>query len=145
MSRLNPAGSHEAKRQLAARVLSDTQAWLQCAVIGLNLCPFAKAVSVKGLVYCAISEADGPQALLQDLAVELRDLAASDAAQRETTLLVAPYCLDEFLLFNEFLGKAQSLLRKEGFEGVIQLASFHPAYQFAGSASDDITNFTNRS
>ena len=124
---------------------ADTERWLSRAVVGLNLCPFAKAVQAKGLVHIAVSGAQRPQELLDDLARELDALLALDAAQRETTLLVAPSCLDDFLAFNDFLARAEKLLRRRGAEGVVQLASFHPDYQFAGTEPDDIANCTNRS
>jgi uncharacterized protein len=106
--------------------IADTQRWLERAVIGLNLCPFAKAVHVKGLIRYAVSEATTPAELLIDLKTELNSLANMDLASvfiaYDTTLLIAPYCL----------------------QGIIQLANFHPHYQFAGTEPDDITNFTNR-
>jgi uncharacterized protein len=128
--------------------ISDTQRWLERAVIGLNLCPFAKAVHVKGLIHYTVSEATTPAELLIDLKNELNSLANMDAAgvsiAYDTTLLIAPNCLQDFLNFNDFLGKADKLLAKMKLEGAIQLANFHPHYQFAGTEPDDITNFTNR-
>ncbi|MBI2769555.1 MAG: DUF1415 domain-containing protein [Burkholderiales bacterium] len=129
----------------AADVLRDTRGWLEKAVIGLNLCPFAKAVYVKGQVHFAVSAAGSARELLEDMASELDALAASDPAVCETTLLIAPHCLRDFLAFNDFLGQAERLVRKRGLEGVVQLASFHPAYQFADSEAGDMANFTNRS
>ena len=126
-------------------VVQDTRNWLERAVIGLNLCPFAKAVHVKGQVHYAVSEATEPRQLLADLGAELDALVAMDARERETTLLIAPHCLEDFLDFNDFLERAERLVRKRGLEGVIQLASFHPHYQFAGTEAGDIENFTNRS
>jgi hypothetical protein len=126
-------------------VVRDTREWLERAVIGLNLCPFAKAVHVKGQVHYAVSSATHPRQVLDDLAVELEGLLAQDAAVRETTLLIVPGSLHNFLDFNDFLAQADRLLRKRRLEGVVQLASFHPGYQFAGTEADDITNFTNRS
>lgn len=129
-------------------VIVDTQRWLERAVIGLNLCPFAKAVHVKGLIRYAVSEATTPAELLTDLKNELNSLANMDVAcvsiAYDTTLLIAPYCLKDFLDFNDFLGKADKLIAKMKLEGTIQLANFHPHYQFAGTEPDDITNFTNR-
>jgi uncharacterized protein len=129
-------------------VIADTQRWLERAVIGLNLCPFAKAVHVKGLIRYAVSEATSPAELLVDLKNELNSLANMDAADvsiaYDTTLLIAPYCLQDFLDFNDFLGKADKLIAKMKLEGTIQLANFHPQYQFAGTEPDDITNFTSR-
>jgi hypothetical protein len=130
---------------IAEAALRDTRAWLERAVIGLNLCPFAKAPHVKGQVHCVVSQAREPRALLEELAAELDALLAADPAGRETTLLIAPYGLDEFLVFNGFMARADRLLRKRGLEGVIQLASFHPGYEFAGAPPDDIANYTNRS
>jgi len=129
----------------AAVVVDDTRRWLERAVIGLNLCPFAKAVHVKNQVHFAVSAASQPRELLDDLAREIDALLALDPAVRETTLLVAPNCLGDFLDFNEFLGQAERLLRKRRLEGVLQVASFHPAYQFEGTDVGDVTNFTNRS
>lgn len=123
----------------------DTQRWLERAVIGLNLCPFAKTVHVKGLVHYAVSGARNVRAVLDDLALELEALCAIDPSMRETTLLIVPDCLHEFLEFNDVIGRAEALLRKKGLEGVIQLASFHPQYRFDGTEQDDVTNFTNRS
>ncbi|MDB5874869.1 MAG: hypothetical protein JWQ07_4311 [Ramlibacter sp.] len=129
----------------AAVVVQDTRNWLERAVIGLNLCPFAKAVLVKDQIHFAVSEASDPHALLGDLSTELDALVALDPSVRETTLLMAPGCLAEFIDFNEFLGQAGRMLRKRGLEGVIQLASFHPDYQFADAQAGDVANCTNRS
>ena len=82
-----------------ATVIADTRAWLERAVIGLNLCPFAKSVHVKGQVHYAVSHATTRQDLLADLIIELKDLAATDAKLRDTTLLIAPECLQDFLDF----------------------------------------------
>jgi uncharacterized protein len=126
-------------------VIADTQAWLERAVIGLNLCPFAKSVHVKGQVHYAVSDATTAQDLLNDLIAELKDLVAFDAKVRDTTLLMAPLCLHDFLDFNDFLADADQALADLDLAGVLQIASLHPQYQFAGTRADDITNFTNRS
>ncbi len=128
-----------------AIVIADTRAWLERAVIGLNLCPFAKSVHVKGQVHYAVSRATTQQALLADLLTELKDLAAIDARLRDTTLLIAPDCLPDFLDYNDFLSDADRALEQLALDGVLQIASLHPRYQFAGTVEDDITNFTNRS
>ena len=132
----------------AETAIADTQRWLERAVIGLNLCPFAKAVHVKGLIHCTVSEATTTAELLIDLKKELNSLVnmvvAGVSIAYDTTLLIVPYCLQDFLDFNDFLGKADKLLAKMKLEGIIQLANFHPQYQFAGTEPDDITNFTNR-
>ncbi|MBX9611541.1 MAG: DUF1415 domain-containing protein [Burkholderiales bacterium] len=125
-------------------VLNDTRRWLERAVIGLNLCPFAKAVVVKDQVHLRVSLARDAADLLQHLIAEFQALDAADPQARDTTLLVAPHCLQDFLDFNDFLAQADEALRSLDLEGVLQIASFHPQYQFAGTAPDDITNFTNR-
>ncbi|MES2787526.1 MAG: DUF1415 domain-containing protein [Pseudomonadota bacterium] len=129
----------------AASVVRDTRNWLERVVIGLNLCPFAKAVHVKQQIHYAVSEARDRAVLLHDLGNELDALLAADASVRETTLLIAPCLPGDFLDFNDLLGACERLLRKRKLDGVIQLASFHPRYQFAGTEPDDVTNFTNRS
>lgn len=126
-------------------VVRDTREWLERAVIGLNLCPFAKAVHVKNQVHYAVSSATDPRQLLAELAAEVDALIAIDARARETTLLIVPACLGDFLDFNRFLVQAQRLIRKRRLEGVIQLASFHPEYRFADAEPEDMANFTNRS
>ena len=127
-----------------ALAIADTRQWLERAVIGLNLCPFAKAVHVKGQIHYAVSQAPDTQNLLDALKYELKSLVALDSSTRDTTLLIATGCLQEFLDFNDFLGQAEGVLADLDLEGVIQIASFHPQFQFAGTAPDDITNFTNR-
>jgi hypothetical protein len=114
-------------------------------VIGLNLCPFAKAVYVNDRIRYAVSEAESAPALLDDLEREMKLLAAASAREVETTLLIHPRVLGEFLDYNDFLGVADNALARLGLEGVLQIASFHPAYQFAGTSPDDVTNCTNRS
>ena len=127
------------------QVVQDTVAWLERAVIGLNLCPFAKSVHVKGQVFYAVSQATDAAGLLEDLKFELKQLVVLDAKTRDTTLLIAPYCLNDFLDFNDFLAVADRALAKLRLDGVLQIASLHPQYQFADTAADDVTNFTNRS
>lgn len=125
--------------------IADTRRWLERAVIGLNLCPFAKGPHVKGQIHFAVcSRGDGP-ALLTALENELQALVEADPSERETVLLVAPGSFDDFLDFNDFLGEAEQVLARLDLEGVIQIAPFHPRFQFAGTEEDDITNATNRS
>jgi hypothetical protein len=128
-----------------ATVITDTQRWLRRAVIGLNLCPFAKAVDVKDQIHYAVSRSVGFKDLLDDLDQELKDLAALAPAERDTTLLIVPDGLTDFWEYNDFLGHADRLLAKRGFEGVFQIASMHPRYEFADSQPDDMANYTNRS
>ena len=122
----------------------DTLAWLERAVIGLNLCPFAKAVHAKGQVHLVVSSARDDEAVAADLQRELLELVALDSAVRDTTLLVLPQALADFLDFNDFLDQADAVLDALDLVGVVQIASFHPAYQFAGTAPDDVTNCSNR-
>ena len=126
-------------------VMADTRRWLERAVIGLNLCPFAKSVHVKGQVHHAVSTATDGAGLQDDLVRELRDLAASDPEVRDTTLLVAPDAFADFLDFNDFLEQAEAALAELDLEGVLQIAPFHPRFVFAGTREDDVTNCTNRS
>jgi len=125
--------------------IEDTRRWLERAVIGLNLCPFAKAVHVKQQIHYALSQAQGVNELRDELVTQLRELVNLNADVRETTLLIVPTVLRDFLDFNDFLAQAEEVLMALDLEGVIQIASFHPNYQFAGTRADDITNFTNRS
>ncbi|MCZ2499182.1 DUF1415 family protein [Xylophilus sp. Kf1] len=124
--------------------LADTRRWLDRAVIGLNLCPFAKAVQVRGQVHYAGTDTEDPETLMQALLAEAEALVALDADERDTTLLVVTACLGDFLDFNDFAGDAEDRLFDRGFEGVLQLATFHPDFQFGGTEPDDITNATNR-
>jgi hypothetical protein len=127
------------------QVLRDTQAWLERAVVGLNLCPFAKAVMVKGQVRTVVSPARSPEALLVELEAELQALAAADPALIDTTLIVHPGTLADFLDFNDFLDVAEAALEELGLEGTLQIASFHPQFQFADAGPEDMGNFSNRS
>lgn len=126
------------------QVLAATRLWLEKAVIGLNLCPFAKAVYVKQQVHCVVSEATSEAALLSELQAELEALSSMDSQLRDTTLLIIPNRFDDFLNFNDFIGEADALLADMGLEGELQIASFHPQFQFAGTDVDDVSNYTNR-
>lgn len=119
--------------------------WIERAVIGLNLCPFAKAVYVTGKIRYAVSEASNAVALRSDLKRELRALARAAPDVVDTTVLIHPRALTAFRAYNEFLEVADATVQSLGLTGVLQVASFHPDYQFAGTAPDDPTNYTNRS
>ena len=125
-------------------VLAKTKHWLEAAVIGLNLCPFAKAVYVKNQVRLVVSKARHADDLLEELDRELDFLAAIPANEIDTTLLIHPTLFEDFLDFNDFLEIAEGVVEEHGLEGVIQLASFHPKFQFDGTEPDDISNYTNR-
>ena len=126
-------------------IVAATCDWLEKAVIGLNLCPFAKAVHVKRQVRYSVSAARTGDALLGDLDRELRYLRTADPEETETTLLIHPFVLTDFLEFNDFLDEADAMLERLELVGEVQIASFHPRYQFAGTQPDDIENYTNRS
>ncbi|MFO7543543.1 MAG: DUF1415 domain-containing protein [Thiobacillus sp.] len=125
-------------------VVARTREWLEKAVIGLNLCPFAKAVYVKNQVRIVVSTARHLDGLLEELDRELDTLASADPDVVDTTLLVHPTLLPDFLDFNDFMQLAEAAVDEHGLEGVIQIASFHPAFQFEETAPDDIGNYTNR-
>jgi hypothetical protein len=125
--------------------ITDTVRWLERAVIGLNLCPFAKAPHVKGQIHFVVSQAKGLEGLRDELIEQLQAMAAMPAEARETVLLIVPQMLHDFLEFNDFLDEADGVLQELDMEGEFQVASFHPQFQFADTEPDDITNYTNRS
>jgi len=125
-------------------VVAAMRQWIEKAVIGLNLCPFAKAVYVKNQVRYVVSHAPHLDGLLEDLDRELDFLAAADPEAVDTTLLIHPTLLPDFLDFNDFLQLAEAAVEEHDLQGVIQLASFHPQFQFADTTPDDIGNYTNR-
>ncbi|HDR8933686.1 DUF1415 domain-containing protein [Burkholderia vietnamiensis] len=125
-------------------ILAATRHWLARAVIGLNLCPFAKSVYVKEQVRYAISEATTLEDALADLETELRALEAADPQRIDTTLLIFPHVFADFVDYNDALFFADRLVQQLRLGGVLQIASFHPAYRFEGSEADDIENYTNR-
>jgi hypothetical protein len=126
-------------------VIEDTQTWLMQAVVGLNLCPFAKAVVVKDRVRYRVCTSAEPADVLAMLRDELQHLASADPEQLDTTLLIAPHALPDFLDFNDFLSDCDAVLQDLALDGVLQVADFHPRYQFGGTDVDDMENFTNRS
>ena len=128
-----------------AAIVAATRRWVERAVIGLNLCPFARAPFVRGRLHFRVSRARSTDELLADLREELRALQAADPGVRETTLLIHPHVLTDFFEYNEFLYTADAELLALGLEGDLQIASFHPDYRFADTAADDVENFTNRS
>lgn len=126
-------------------VIEATKTWLEKAVIGLNLCPFAKAVHRKKQIRYVVSTADTPDALALQLAEELTFLHDCDPQVVDTTLLIHPSTLTEFVAYNTFLAVADQVADRLGLRGEIQIASFHPDYEFADCTADAIENFTNRS
>ncbi len=132
--------AHEAERI----AIEDTQKWLLEAVVGLNLCPFAKSVVVKDMVRYRVCASSDPADVLVLLREELQHLAAADPAVLDTTLLIAPHALPDFLDFNDFLADCDDVLAELELDGVLQVADFHPRYQFGGTDVEDVENFTNR-
>ena len=126
-------------------IIDATREWLERAVIGLNLCPFAKAVHVRGQVRFVVSDATDEETLLADLLHELESLYDADPDEVETTLLIHPWVLGDFLDYNQFLDIADAAVSELELDGEIQVASFHPDYRFADSQPGDIENFSNRS
>jgi hypothetical protein len=126
-------------------VLAATRAWIERAVIRLNLCPFAKAVYAREQIRYVVSAASTPAALVADLERELQHLVAAAPEAVETTLLIHPQVLTAFLDYNDFLDVADGVVDRLELTGIVQVASFHPDYQFAGTMPDDVTNYTNRS
>jgi len=131
-----------AKQPLA---IETTRHWLEKVVIGLNLCPFAGLPWREGRVRFRLSTALNQQALAEDLVEELLFLRDADPAECETSLLIHPRVLRDFLDYNDFLDLADRLLEDLELDGILQIASFHPRYQFADSEADDPANCTNRS
>ena len=127
-----------------ATVVQDTVRWLERAVIGLNLCPFAKGVHTKGQIHYAVSHATDARELLEDLQRELEALAEASPEKRDTTLLMAPQAMADFLDFNDFLELADELVEAMDLAGILQVAPFHPRFQFEGTDVDDVGNCTNR-
>ncbi|CAN7416717.1 DUF1415 domain-containing protein [Duganella sp. LjRoot269] len=134
----SPAIDHDA-------VIAETVNWVEKAVIGLNLCPFAKAVHVKQQIRYVVCDADTPEALLEKLMEELEYLAEADPDKVDTTIIIHPNVLADFEDYNEFLDVADAALEDMDLDGILQVASFHPDYQFADTHKNDIENYTNLS
>ncbi|WP_341304620.1 DUF1415 domain-containing protein [Pseudomonas sp. TMP25] len=128
----------------AAHVIAETRAWVDRAVIGLNLCPFAKAVQVKGQIRYVLCASAEPEAVLSALIEELHALANCAPSETDTTLLIHPAALNDFLDFNDFLAVVDHTLDDLGYSGTLQVASFHPQFQFADTRPEDFSNATNR-
>ena len=137
-----PTDSHHGAD--ANAIIERTRDWLVRAVIGLNLCPFAKGVHVKGQVHYVVSAATEADTLLADVRRELLALSDISPEVRDTTLLMAPRCMADFLDFNDFTALVDDLVQALDFDGLLQVAFFHPQFQFAGTQLDDVSNCTNR-
>ena len=126
-------------------VTAVTRAWLEEAVIGLNLCPFADSVHRNNQIAYHVSQAKEVARLMDDLIEAIEALMKADPEEIDTALLIHPHVLKDFERYNEFITWTTDFLEESGLESVLQIASFHPDYQFAGTSADDITNCTNRS
>ena len=125
-------------------VIARTRCWIERTVIAFNLCPFARKPYSGEQVRYVVSDATDPEQLLADLQQELEHLRATDPKVLETTVLIHPWVLQDFLDYNDFLDVVDALLA-QGYEDEFQVASLHPDYQFAGTEADDAENYTNRS
>ncbi|WP_226662155.1 DUF1415 domain-containing protein [Microbulbifer aggregans] len=126
-------------------VIAHVERWLQDVVVGLNLCPFARKPLRAGQIRFVVSEANSNEVLLEELLDEFQVLDRTSEEEVETTLLILPTYLRDFHDYNFFLDEAEWLLKRQGYEGIYQIASFHPHYQFADTRPDDEENLTNRS
>ncbi len=129
----------------ANTIIAHTCCWIERVVIELKLCPFARQPFESGTIRFVVSTADQPEALRADLQTELEFLSSTDADKVQTTLLIHPNVLNQFLDYNDFLNVADALIEEQGYTGEFQVASFHPQYQFAGAPADAAENYTNRS
>lgn len=134
-----------ADEQTIADIIAATEVWLERAVIGLNLCPFAKSVHVKKQIRYVVSQAETPEDLQQELVRELEHLAEANPETLDTTLFIHPWGLTDFYDFNDFLDVADQTVIDLELDGILQIANLHPDYQFADSEPNDIENYTNRS
>jgi hypothetical protein len=125
-------------------IIASTRSWIASVVIELNLCPFAQRVFQADKIRYVVTHASDETSLLKALAAELGMLASTPIATVETILLIHPHALADFLDYNDFLDTAEQLVADLGLEGVIQIASFHPDYQFADTDADAAENYTNR-
>jgi uncharacterized protein len=126
-------------------IIAATRRWLERAVIGLNLCPFAESVYRAGRVRFCVSEQRSASGLLDEFRLELSALSSASPLHTETTLLIHPWVLGDFIEYNDFLEVCEAAIADMGLEGELQVASFHPRYQFAGTQPGDVENHTNRS
>lgn len=127
------------------QIIALTRAWLEEAALGLNLCPFAESVHRNNQIAYYVSRAENESVLMEDLVLAIDALLDADPAKTDTAFLIHPFALQNFEEYNEFIGWTMNFLEESSLEAVVQIASFHPEYRFAGTSADDITNCTNRS
>ncbi|MFO0822446.1 MAG: DUF1415 domain-containing protein [Gemmataceae bacterium] len=126
-------------------VIERTRRWIADVVIGLNLCPFARRVFEGRLIHYVVTDVADAESLREVLTQELRSLANTPPEQVETAFVIHPRALADFRDYNDFVVETEDLIAELHLEGVIQIASFHPQYQFAGTRANDVENYTNRS
>jgi hypothetical protein len=127
------------------KIIAQTQQWLTDVIVGLNLCPFAKRVVLADSIRLVVSESQTDEALLEEFVLEIERLENTDIEKVETTLLIIPKMLTDFEDYNQFLDLIDNLLLQFNWQGIFQIASFHPDYCFADASPDASENLTNRS
>lgn len=141
---MNAMNASNANKNEDQKIIDDMRLWLEQAVIGLNLCPFAKSVHVKNQIRYVVSEATELEAALEELLLELRHLRDTSPETTDTTLLILPHMFHDFYVFNDVLDLVDQVTDTDEFDDAFQVASFHPQFQFAHTKPDDIENYTNR-
>jgi len=126
------------------QAVAEARNWVERIVIRHNFCPFAHKPARNNVIRYVACMDDSEEALVEILISELLKLRDADHSVHETTVLVAPNCLRDFHLYNQFLDLIDVLLEQFNLQGVLQVASFHPDYQFADLDEDDVRNYTNR-
>lgn len=126
-------------------ITTEVEQWLNDVVIGLNLCPFAAKPQRNQQIKIFVSEAVTEEQLLQDILQQLLELEGSSAQSLETTLVVVPNMLEDFFEYNFFIDWVEALITQQDWQGIFQVATFHPHYCFGGTRPEDDENLTNRS
>jgi len=126
-------------------ITQQVDQWLNDVVIGLNLCPFAAKPQRNKQIKIFVSEASQEEALLEDILLQLIELSNTEPEMLETTLVVVPNMLDDFWDYNLFIDWVEGLIKQQDWEGIFQVATFHPDYCFGGAEPEDDENLTNRS
>lgn len=130
-------------------IIKQTTDWLNSVVIGLNLCPFAAKPFKNKNIRLALSHATDDEGIIKDLEAEIERLniynTKNNSGYIETTVLIIPNSLSDFFDYNQFLDRAENLIKQQNLTGIYQIASFHPNYQFGGTLPEDAENLTNRS
>ncbi|TOM86204.1 DUF1415 domain-containing protein [Vibrio parahaemolyticus] len=126
-------------------ITQQVDQWLNDVVIGLNLCPFAAKPQRNKQIKIFVSEATQEEALLEDILLQLIELSTTEPEKLETTLVVVPNMLQDFWDYNFCIDWVEGLIKQQDWEGIFQVATFHPDYCFGGAAPEDDENLTNRS